>query len=110
MSAERHESMRAVSVMWVALFGAVGFGIWWTLLGVFGGRSFAIAGGVGLPMSEAIFSGYYDLTLLVYVLVFIVGGGFGGAMLGVGLRDGRKAAVMARLGAVACIFSFCPSI
>jgi MFS family permease len=102
MSVERQESMRAVSVMRVALFGAVGFGIWWTLLGVFGG-GFAIADGVGLPMFGAIFSGDF-LTLLVYALVFSVGGAFGGAVLGLGLRDGRKAAVMALLGAVAFFF------
>jgi hypothetical protein len=99
MSAERHESMRAVSVMRVALFGAVGFGIWWTLLGFLGG-GFAMADGVGLPMFGAIFSGDY-LTLLVYALIFSVGGAFGGALLGLGLRNGRKAAVMALLGAVA---------
>jgi MFS family permease len=99
MSVERQESMRAVSVMRVALFGAVGFGIWWTLLGVFGG-GFAIADGVGLPMFGAIFSGDF-LALLVYALLFSVGGAFGGALLGLGLRNRRKAAVMALLGAVA---------
>jgi hypothetical protein len=102
MSAERQETMRAVSVMRVALFGAVGFGIGWTLLGVFGG-GFAIAGGVGLPMFGAIFSGDF-LALLRYALVFSVGGAFGGAVLGLGLRDGRRAAVMALLGAVAFFF------
>ncbi len=102
MSAERQEITRAVSVLQFALFGAVGFGIGWTLLGVFGG-GFAIAGGVGLPMFGAIFSGDF-LALLVYTLVFSVGGAFGGAVLGLGLRDGRRAAVMALLGAVAFFF------
>jgi len=84
------------------IFGAVGFGIGWALLGVFGG-GFAIAGGVGLPMFGAIFSGDY-LTLLVYALLFSVGGAVAGAVLGFGLRDGRKAAILALLGAVGFFF------
>jgi hypothetical protein len=94
--------MRAMSVMRFMVLGAVGFGIVWTLLGVFG-SGFAIAGGVGLPMFGAIFSEDF-LALLRYALVFSVGGAFGGAVLGLGLRDGRKAAGMALLGAVGFFF------
>jgi hypothetical protein len=96
------EAIRATSVMRFVVLGAVGFGIVWTLLGVFGG-GFAVAGGVGLPMFGAIFSGDY-LAILRYALVFSVGGAFGGAVLGLGLRDGRKAAGMALLGAVGFFF------
>jgi hypothetical protein len=94
--------MRATSVMRFMVLGAVGFGIVWTLLGAFG-SGFAIAGGVGLPMFGAIFSEDF-LALLRYALVFSVGGAFGGAVLGLGLRDGRKAAGMALLGAVGFFF------
>jgi hypothetical protein len=94
--------MRAMSVLRFVVLGAVGFGIVWTLLGVFGG-GFAIAGGVGLPMFGAIFSEDF-LALLRYALVFSVGGAFGGAVLGLGLRDGRKAAGMALLGALGFLF------
>jgi hypothetical protein len=94
--------MRAMSVLRFVVLGAVGFGIVWTLLGVFGG-GFAIAGGVGLPMFGAIFSEDF-LALLRYALVFSVGGAFGGAVLGLGLRAGRKAAGMALLGALGFLF------
>jgi hypothetical protein len=94
--------MRATSVIRFMVLGAVGFGVVWTLLGVFGG-GFALAGGVGLPMFGAIFSEDF-LALLRYALVFSVGGAFGGAVLGLGLRDGRKAAGMALLGAVGFFF------
>jgi hypothetical protein len=94
--------MRATSVVRFIFFGAVGFGIGWAVLGIYGG-GFAIAGGVGLPMFGAIFSGDY-LALLVYPLVFSVGGAFAGAVLGLGLREGRKAALMALLGAVGVFF------
>jgi len=94
--------VRAMSVLRFVLFGAVGFGSGWTLLGVFGG-GFAVAGGVGLVLGGAIFSG--DLpALALYALVLSVSGAFGGAMLGLSLRDGRKAAVMALLGAVGFFF------
>jgi hypothetical protein len=97
------KTMRAAtSVVRFMVLGAVGFGIVWTLLGVFGG-GFAIAGGVGLPMSGAIFSGDF-LALLRYALVFSVAGAFGGAVLGLGLRAGRKAVGMALLGAVGFFF------
>ena len=84
------------------VLGAVGFGIVWALLGVFGG-GFAVAGGVGLPMFGAIFSEDFP-ALIRYALVFSVGGAVGGAALGLGLRDGRKAAGMALLGAVGFLF------
>ncbi len=90
--------MRAASVIRFVVLGAVGFGIVWALLGVFGG-GFAVAGGVGLPMFGAIFSEDI-LALLRYALVFSVGGAFGGAVLGLGLRDGRKEVGMALLGAM----------
>jgi hypothetical protein len=90
--------MRATGVVRFIFFGAVGFGIGWALLGIFGG-GFAIAGGVGTPMFGAIFSGDF-LALLVYPLVFSVGGAFAGAALWLGLSDRRKAALMALLGAV----------
>ena len=94
--------MRATGVVRFIFFGAVGFGIVWAVLGIYGG-GFAIAGGVGLPMFGAIFSGDY-LAFLKYPLVFSVGGAFAGAVLGLGLRDGRKAALMALLGAVGVFF------
>jgi hypothetical protein len=47
--------MRATSVMRFILFGAVGFGIGWAVLGVLGG-GFPIAGGVGTVLGGAIFS------------------------------------------------------
>ncbi len=94
--------MRTTSVMRFVLFGAVGFGIVWTLLGVFGG-GFAMSGGVGLPMTGAIFSGDF-LALLRYALVFSVAGAFGGAVLGLALRAGRRAVGMALLGAVGFLF------
>jgi hypothetical protein len=90
--------MRATGVVRFIFFGAVGFGIGWVMLGIFGG-GFATAGGIGTPMFGAIFSGDY-LALLVYPLVFSVGGAFAGAVLGLGQRSGRKAAVMALLGGV----------
>ena len=90
--------MRAMSVMRFVIFGAVGFGIGWAGLGIFGG-GFAMVGGVGLPMFGAFFSGDF-LALLVYALAFSVGGAFAEAVLGLGLRDGRKAALMALLGGV----------
>ena len=80
-----------MSVMRFVILGAVWFGIGWALLGVVG-DGFAIVGGVGTLVFGAIFSGDY-LALLVYALVFGLGGAFGGAVLGLGLRDGRKAAI-----------------
>lgn len=94
--------MRAAGVMRFVFLGAVGFGIGWALLGVFGG-GFAIVGGVGTPMFGAIFSGDL-LAFLVYALVFSLGGAFRGAVQGLDLRDGRKASVVALLGAVGFFF------
>jgi hypothetical protein len=85
-------------MMRFTFFGAVGFGIVWAVLGMFGG-GFAVIGGVGTPVFGAVFSGDY-LALLVYALFFSVGGAFAGAVLGIGLRKGRNAAVIALLGAV----------
>jgi hypothetical protein len=94
--------VRTTSVMRFVILGAVGFGVVWTLLGVFGG-GFPIAGGLGLPMFGAIFSEDF-LALLRYALVFSVGGAFGGAVLGLGLTDGRKEVGMALLGAIGFFF------
>ena len=94
----RQDTMRAPGVRRFGILAAVGFGIVWTLLGAFGG-GFAMAGGVGLPMFGAFFSGDF-LALVRYVLVFSAGGAFGGAVLGLGLWGGRKAAGMTVLGAV----------
>ena len=89
-------------MMRFAFFGAVGFGIVWAVLGIFGG-GFAVTGGVGTPVFGAIFSGDYP-SLLVYALFISVGGAFAGAVLGLGLRKGRNAAVMSLLGAVGVLF------
>ena len=67
--------MIATSVMRFVLIGALGFGIGWAFLGAFG-SGFAIAGGVGLPMFGAIFSGDYPI-LLLYALIFSMGGAVG---------------------------------
>jgi len=85
-------------MMRFTFFGAVGFGIVWAVLGMFG-SGFAVIGGVGTPVFGAVFSGDY-LALLVYALFFSVGGAFAGAVLGLGLRKGRNAAVIALLGGV----------
>jgi hypothetical protein len=94
--------MRATSVMQFVAFGAIAFGIEWTLLGVFG-VGFPLSAGVGLPMFGAVFSEDF-LALLRYALLFSIGGAFAAAVLGLGLRDGRKMAVMALLGGVAFFF------
>jgi MFS family permease len=90
--------MRAKGEVRLIFFGAAGFGIGWALLGIYDG-GFAIVGGVGTPMFGALFSGDF-LALLVYPLVFSVGGAFAGAVLGLGLREERKAVLMALLGGV----------
>ena len=90
--------MRAKGEVRLIFFGAAGFGIGWAMLGIYGG-GFAIVGGVGTPMFGALFSGDF-LALLVYPLVFSVGGAFAGAVLGLGLREERKAVLMALLGGV----------
>jgi hypothetical protein len=90
--------MRATTTMRFVLFGAVGFCIGWALLGAFGG-GFAMAGGVGLVLGGAIFSGDYQ-ALLLYAPALSVVGAIGGAILGLGARDGRKVVLMALLGAL----------
>jgi len=85
-------------MMRFAFFGVVGCGIVWAGLGTLGG-GFAITGGVVTPVFGAIFSEDY-LALLVYALFLSIGGAFVGAVLGLGLRKGRNAVVMALLGAV----------
>jgi hypothetical protein len=84
------------------ILGAAGFGVLWVLLGVFA-RALAMAGGVGLVLGGALFSGDL-LAFLVYALVFSVGGACGGAVLGLGLRDRRKAPLLALMGAVGFLF------
>lgn len=89
--------MRAASVLRFVVLGAVGFGIAWALLGVLGG-GFPLAGGVGLVLGGAIFSG--DLpALLLYTPVLGLGGACGGAVLGWAFKDFRRVAVLAVLGA-----------
>jgi len=90
--------MKTLSVMRFIIFGAVGFGIAWALLGAFGG-GFPLAGGVGLVLGGAIFSG--DLpALLLYMPVLSVGGAFGGAALGLVFRDFRRVVILTVLGAL----------
>ena len=90
--------MRATSIVRFIIFGAVGFGIAWTLLGAFGG-GFPMAGAVGLVLGGAIFSG--DLpSLLLYMPVLSLGGAFGGAALGLAFKDFRRVVILAVLGAV----------
>jgi hypothetical protein len=90
--------MRLTSVMRFVIYGAVGFGIGWALLGAFGG-GFPLAGGVGLVLGGAIFSG--DLpALLLYTPVLSLGGAFGGAGLGLAFKDFRRVVILAVLGAV----------
>ena len=60
---------------------------------------FPTAGGVGLALGGALFSGD-SLALLLYALVFSLGGAFGGAVLGLGSRDRRNVVVLALMGAV----------
>jgi hypothetical protein len=94
--------MRPTSLIRSVILGAAGFGVLWVLLGVFA-RALAIAGGVGLVLGGAFFSGDL-LTFLVYALVFSVGGACGGAVLGLGLRDRGKAPLLALMGAVGFLF------
>jgi len=79
------------------IYGAGGFGIAWAVLGVFGG-GFPLAGGVGLVLGGAIFSG--DLpALLLYTPVLSLGGACGGAALGLAFKNFRRVVVLAVLGA-----------
>jgi hypothetical protein len=80
------------------LFGAVGFGIGWAVLGVLGG-GFPLAGGVGLVLGGALFSG--DLpALLLYTPVLSLGGVLGGAVLGLAFKNFRRVVILAVLGAM----------
>ena len=90
--------MRVTSVMRFILFGAVGFGIGWAVLGGLG-NGFPMAGGVGTVLGGAIFSG--DLpALLLYTPVLSLSGACGGAVLGWVFKDYRRVAILAVLGAV----------
>jgi hypothetical protein len=90
--------MRARDVVRFIVFGAVGFGIGWAVLGVLGG-GFPMAGGVGTVLGGAIFSG--DLpALLVYTPVLSLGGAIGGAALGLVFKDFRRVVILAVLGAL----------
>src|SRR5215213_8238184 len=90
--------MSLTSVMRFVIYGAVGFGIPWALLGALGG-GFPLAGGVGLVLGGAIFSG--DLpSLLLYTPVLSLCGACGGAVLGLTLKDFRRVVILAVLGAV----------
>lgn len=89
--------MRATSVSRYVIFGAIGFGGAWALLGALGG-GFPLAGGVGLVLGGAIFSG--DLpALLLYTPILSLGGACGGAVLGLAFKDFRRVAILAMLGA-----------
>src|SRR5215203_5636747 len=90
--------MRLTSVMQFVIYGAVGFGIPWALLGAFGG-GFPLAGGVGLVLGGAIFSGDFS-ALLLYTPVLSLGGACGGAVLGLAFNDFRRVVILAVLGAV----------
>ena len=89
-----------MSMIRFIILGAAGFGVLWALLGVFA-RALAMAGGVGLVLGGAIFSEDFP-ALLLYALLFSVGGACGGAALG--LRERRKAAVLGLMGAVGFLF------
>jgi hypothetical protein len=80
------------------IFGAVGFGIGWAMLGVLGG-GFPTAGGVGTVLGGAIFSGDFP-ALLLYTPVLSLCGACGGAVLGLTFKDFRRVAILAVLGAV----------
>jgi hypothetical protein len=90
--------MSLTSVRRFVIYGAVGFGIGWAVLGVLGG-GFPMAGAVGTVLGGAIFSG--DLpALLLYTPVLSLGGAFGGAVLGLAFKDFRRVVILAVLGAV----------
>jgi hypothetical protein len=92
------ETLKTLSVMRFIIYGAVGFGIAWTLLGAFGG-GFPLAGGVGTILGGAIFGG--DLpALLVYTPILSLGGAIGGAALGLVFNDFKRVVILAVLGAV----------
>jgi len=84
--------------MQFVIYGAVGFGIAWALLGALGG-GFPLAGGVGLVLGGAIFSGDFP-ALLLYTPVLSLGGACGGAVLGLAFNDFRRVVILAVLGAV----------
>jgi MFS family permease len=92
--------MRTLGVMRSALFGAIGFGIGWTVLVLIGGE-FARAGGVGNVLVGAIFGGDFS-TLLLYMLLLSFVGACGGGVLWLSLRDrkDRRAVPAALLSAV----------
>jgi hypothetical protein len=90
--------MRATSVMRFVIFGAVGFGIGWAVLGVLGG-GFPMAEGVGADLGGAIFSRGLP-ALLLYTPVLSLSGACGGAVLGLTFKDYRRVVILAVLGAV----------
>ena len=90
--------MRAKGVARFVIFGAVGFGIGWAVLGVLG-VGFPMAGGVGTVLGGAIFSEVFP-ALLLYTPVLSLAGAFGGAVLGLAFREFRRVVLLAVLGAV----------
>jgi hypothetical protein len=95
---EQVKTMKPLSVMRFVVYGAVGFGIGWAVLGLLGG-GFPMAGGVGTVLGGAIFSG--DLpSLLLYTPVLSLGGAIGGAALGLVFNDFRRVVILAVLGAL----------
>jgi len=90
--------MRAKGVVRSIIFGALGFGIGWAVLGILSG-GFPMAGGIGTVLGGAIFNG--DLpSLLLYTPVLSLCGACGGAILGLTFKDSRRVAILAVLGAV----------
>jgi hypothetical protein len=95
---EQVKTMKPLSVMRFVIYGTVGFGIGWAVLGVLGG-GFPMAGGVGTVIFGAIFSG--DLpSLLLYAPILSLGGAIGGAALGLAIEDFRRVVIQAVLGAL----------
>jgi hypothetical protein len=92
--------MRTLGAIQSALFGAIGFGIGWTVL-VLSGGEFAHAGGIGNVLVDALFGGDFS-TLLLYMLVLSFVGACGGAVLWLSLRDrkDRRAVLTALLSAL----------
>jgi MFS family permease len=92
--------MRTLGVIQSALFGAIGFGIGWTVL-VLSGGEFAHAGGIGNVLVDALFGGDFS-TLLLYMLVLSFVGACGEAVLWLSLRDrkDRRAVPTALLSAL----------
>jgi hypothetical protein len=82
--------MRRTSLAWYTLCGATGFGVGAALTDIDGYYLEA-------PLWDAL--GEYSIFLYYLFLAFV--GAFGGANLGVALRDWKKAVLLAVVGAIA---------